>query len=401
MRNLVIIGGLIIFGIIMFSCSVYTVDQTEQAILTRFGEVQGEVKTAPGLYFKAPFNIDKVATYDKRLLRIDAPPQDMLDKNLLLLDIDVYARYRIIEAVQFRKTLSNEENARRVLGQKVNAALRAEVAQLERPQIIGGDVETDEEGLAITDEEGNSRVTATESRTDMLGRVLAAVREDLADEPESFGVEMVDVRIKRADFPAAVSGRVFARMESEREKIARRLRAEGEERSRTIRAEANRDVEVILAQADQRSNQLRGQGEAKAIAILAEALGADPEFFAFRRSLNAYREFFDQGTTVILSAEADLFKFLDSPGSDSERASPEESMSQGEETSLEDSMSQGEGTSSEESMSQGEGTSSEESMSQGEGTSSEDSMSQGEETSLEESMSQGEEALPETSEETS
>jgi membrane protease subunit HflC len=405
MRNLVIIGGLIIFGIIMFSCSVYTVDQTEQAILTRFGEVQGEVKTAPGLYFKAPFNIDKVATYDKRLLRIDAPPQDMLDKNLLLLDIDVYARYRIIEAVQFRKTLSNEENARRVLGQKVNAALRAEVAQLERPQIIGGDVETDEEGLAITDEEGNSRVTATESRTDMLGRVLAAVREDLADEPESFGVEMVDVRIKRADFPAAVSGRVFARMESEREKIARRLRAEGEERSRTIRAEANRDVEVILAQADQRSNQLRGQGEAKAIAILAEALGADPEFFAFRRSLNAYREFFDQGTTVILSADADLFKFLDSPGSGSERASPEESMSQGEEMSLEDSMSQGmsqgEGTSSEESMSQGEGTSSEESMSQGEGTSSEDSMSQGEETSLEESMSQGEEALPETSEETS
>jgi membrane protease subunit HflC len=391
MRNLVIIGGLIIFGIIMFSCSVYTVDQTEQAILTRFGEVQGEVKTAPGLYFKAPFNIDKVATYDKRLLRIDAPPQDMLDKNLLLLDIDVYARYRIIEAVQFRKTLSNEENARRVLGQKVNAALRAEVAQLERPQIIGGDVETDEEGLAITDEEGNSRVTATESRTDMLGRVLAAVREDLADEPESFGVEMVDVRIKRADFPAAVSGRVFARMESEREKIARRLRAEGEERSRTIRAEANRDVEVILAQADQRSNQLRGQGEAKAIAILAEALGADPEFFAFRRSLNAYREFFDQGTTVILSAEADLFKFLDSPGSGSERASPEESMSQGEGTASEESMSQGEGT-----MSQGEGT-----MSQGEGTSSEDSMSQGEETSLEESMSQGEEALPETSEETS
>jgi membrane protease subunit HflC len=391
MRNLVIIGGLIIFGIIMFSCSVYTVDQTEQAILTRFGEVQGEVKTAPGLYFKAPFNIDKVATYDKRLLRIDAPPQDMLDKNLLLLDIDVYARYRIIEAVQFRKTLSNEENARRVLGQKVNAALRAEVAQLERPQIIGGDVETDEEGLAITDEEGNSRVTATESRTDMLGRVLAAVREDLADEPESFGVEMVDVRIKRADFPAAVSGRVFARMESEREKIARRLRAEGEERSRTIRAEANRDVEVILAQADRRSNQLRGQGEAKAIAILAEALGADPEFFAFRRSLNAYREFFDQGTTVILSAEADLFKFLDSPGSGSERASPEESMSQGEGTASEESMSQGEGT-----MSQGEGT-----MSQGEGTSSEDSMSQGEETSLEESMSQGEEALPETSEETS
>ena len=314
MRNLLIIGGLLIFAIILFSCSVYTVDQTEQAILTRFGEVQGDVKTNPGLYFKAPFNIDKVTTYDKRLLRIDAPPQEMLDKNLLLLDIDVYARYRIVDAVQFRKTLSTEENARRTLGQRVNAVLRAEVTQLERSEIIGGDVETDEEGLAITDDEGNAEVTSTETRTEMLSRVLASVVADLADEPEDFGVEMVDVRIKRADFPAAVSGRVFARMESEREKIARRLRAEGEERSRTIRAEANRDVEVILAGADRTSNRLRGQGEAEAISILAEALGADPEFFAFRRSLDAYRQIFDQGTTVIMSADADLFQFLDNPG---------------------------------------------------------------------------------------
>ena len=314
MRNLLIIAGLLIFGIIVFSCSVYTVDETEQAILTRFGEVQGGVKTDPGLYFKAPFSIDKVTTYDKRLLRIDAPPQEMLDKNLLLLDIDVYARYRIVDAVQFRKTLNTEENARRTLGQRVNAALRAEVTQLERSDIIGGDVELDDEGLAITDDEGNSRVTATETRTEMLNRVLASVVADLADEPEDFGVRMIDVRIKRADFPQAVSGRVFARMQSEREKIARRLRAEGEERSRTIRAEANQEVEVILAEADRTSNQLRGAGEARAIAILAEALGADPEFFAFRRSLEAYRQFFDQGTTVILSADADLFSFLDSPG---------------------------------------------------------------------------------------
>ncbi len=314
MRNLLLIGGFVIFGIIMFSCSVYTVDETEQAIVTRFGEVQGDVKTVPGLYFKAPFNIDQVTTYDKRLLRIDAPPQEMLDVNLLLLDIDVYARYRITDAIQFRKTLNSEDNARRVLGQKVNAALRAEVAKLERSEIIGGDVETDEEGLAITDDEGNSIVTATESRTEMLGRVLEAVRADLADEAEPNGVEMVDVRIKRADFPDAVSDRVFARMESEREKIARRLRAEGEEQSRTIRADANRQVEVILADADRTSNRLRGEGEAQAIAILAEALEQDPEFFAFRRSLEAYRNIFDQGTTVILSADAPLFQFLDTAG---------------------------------------------------------------------------------------
>jgi membrane protease subunit HflC len=314
MRNLLIIGGLVLFGIIMFSCSVYTVDETEQVILTRFGEVQGSVKTEPGLYYKAPFNIDQVTKYDKRLLRIDAPPQEMLDVNLLLLDIDVYARYRITDAVQFRKTLSTEENARRVLGQKVNAALRAEVAKRQRSDIIGGDVEVDEEGLAKTDDDGNAEVTATETRTELLNRVLTTIQESLASEPETFGVEMIDVRIKRADFPPEVSNRVFARMESEREKIARRLRAEGEERSRTIRAEANKRVEVLLAEADRTSNRLRGDGEAKAIAILAKALGADPEFFAFQRSLDAYRTFFDQNTTVILSADADLFQFLDGSG---------------------------------------------------------------------------------------
>ena len=314
MRNLLLIGGFVIFGIIMFSCSVYTVDETEQVIVTRFGEVQGNVKTEPGLYFKAPFNVDQVTKYDKRLLRIDAPPQAMLDKNLLLLDIDVYARYRITDAVQFRKTLNSEGNARSALGQRVNAALRAEVADLQRSQIIGAEVELDDDGFAITDDEGNTKVTATESRTDMLDRVLVAVRQDLADEPEPFGVEMVDVRIKRADFPDEVSDRVFARMEAERAKIAERLRGEGTEQSRSIRANANRQVEVLLAEADKESNQLRGEGEARAIAILAEALERDPEFFAFRRSLEAYRSIFDQGTTVILSADAPLFQFLSTAG---------------------------------------------------------------------------------------
>ena len=314
MRNLLLIGGFVIFGIIMFSCSVYAVDETEQAIVTRFGEVQGDVKTVPGLYFKAPFNIDQVTTYDKRLLRVDAPPQAMPDRNLLLLDIDVYARYRITDAIQFRKTLNSEDSARQVLGQIVNDALRAEVAQLRRSEIIGADVQVDEEGFAVTDADGNSLVTASESRSEMLARVLEAVVQDLADEPEPYGVEIVDVRVKRADFPVEVSDRVFARMTSEREKIARRLRAEGEEQSRNIRADANRQAEVIRADADKRSNQLRGEGEASAIAILAEALERDPEFFAFRRSLEAYRSIFDPGTTVILSADSPLFQFLDTSG---------------------------------------------------------------------------------------
>ena len=312
MRNLLIIGGLLLIGLIVFSCSVYTVDETEQVILTRFGEVQS-VETSPGLYFKAPFNIDRVTVYEKRVLRIDAPPERMLDVNLNILEIDVYARYRITDAVQFRKTLNTEENARRVLGQKINAALRAEVAGRTREEIIGGKVELDELGNPITDDEGNSRVEATNTRTELLLRVLTSVQLELEEEDEPFGVEMRDVRIKRADFPGEVSERVFERMRSEREKIARRLRAEGEEESRRVRADANRQAEIILAEADRDSSRLRGEGEAEAISILAEALEQDPEFFAFRRSLEAYRNFMNTGTTVILSADADLFQFLDSP----------------------------------------------------------------------------------------
>ena len=313
MRNVLIILGLTIFGLIVLRCSLYQVDETQQALVTRFGEVQGGVKTEPGLYWKAPFNVDTVTKYDKRVLRIDAPPQEILDKDQLLLDIDVYARYRITDAIQFRKVLLTEENARRVLGQRVNAVLRDLVATRSRSEIIGGDVEVDVDGLAVTDEEGNSQVAATESRSALLREVLQVVRANLAAETEPFGVEVLDVRIKRADFPLAVSPQVFNRMRSEREKIGRRLRAEGEERSRTIRAGANREAEVILAEADRDNFRLRGDGESQAITILAEALGANPEFFAFRRSLEAYRQIFDTGTTVIMSADADLFQFLDNP----------------------------------------------------------------------------------------
>lgn len=292
--------------------ALYVVDVTQQVIVTRFGDVQ-TVKTSPGLYLKLPF-LDAISSYDRRVLRIDAPPQRMLDKDINILEIDAYARYKILDAVQFRKTLQSTENAGRVLGQRINASLRAEVASRNREQIIGGDVELDAQGNPLTDEEGNTQVFATETRTQMLDKVLASIRAALAQEREPFGIEMLDVRIKRADFPTEVSGRVFERMRSERERIARSRRAEGEEEARRTRARADRDVEIILAEADQKANVLRGEGEAAAIRILADALNEDPEFFAFQRSLEAYRNFLNTQTTVILSSEADIFKFLQGPG---------------------------------------------------------------------------------------
>ena len=292
--------------------ALYVVDVTEQVIVTRFGEVQ-TIRKSSGLYPKVPF-LDAVASYDRRVLRIDAPPQRMLDKDINPLEIDAYSRYQIDDPLQYRKTLQNPANAERILGQRINAALRAVVAERPREEIVGGDFKKDSEGNPITDDEGNTQVIATENRTQMLEEVLTAIRAALSEEAEPFGITMLDVRIKRADFPTEVSGRIFERMRSEREKIARRLRAEGEEEARNRRAAADRDVEIILAGADRDSNRLRGEGEAQAISILADALNADPEFFAFQRSLEAYRAFMDRQTTVILSSEAEIFQFLQSPG---------------------------------------------------------------------------------------
>ena len=312
MRNLVITGVLVILALIIITQSLFVVQETEQVVVTRFGDVQS-VHTSPGLYFKAPF-VDSVINYDRRLLRIDAPPSQFLDRDINILEIDVYGRFRINDPRAFLQTLTTEENARSILAQRINSSLRAEVAERSREEIIGGDVELDESGEPVTDDEGNSRVQPTNSRTELLQDVIAAVQVNLAQEDPSFGVEMIDVRIKRADFPQEVAGRIFERMRSDREKISRRLRAEGEEEARTRRAAADRDVEVILAGADRDASRLRGDGEAQAISILAESLNKDPEFFSFRRSLDAYKAFLNQRTTVILSSDAPIFRFLQSPG---------------------------------------------------------------------------------------
>ena len=312
MRNLVIAGVVVILALIVITQSLFVVQEIEQVVVTRFGDVQS-VRTTPGLYLKAPF-VDTVTSYDKRLLRIDAPPDRFLDEDINILEIDVYGRFRISNPRQFLQVVNTEENARRILAQRINSALRAVVADRTREEIIGGDVELDESGEPVTDDEGNSRVRPTNSRTVLLQEVLGRVQFDLSQEDPPFGIEMIDIRIKRADFPQEVAGRIFERMRSDREKISRRLRAEGEEEARTRRAAADRDVEVILAAADRDADRLRGDGEAQAISILAESLNKDPEFFSFRRSLEAYKVFLNQRTTVILTSDAPIFKFLQSPG---------------------------------------------------------------------------------------
>ncbi len=309
MRALIILGILVVLGIILLRQSLYIVDETQQVIILRFNEVIN-TRLAPGLYVKAPF-VDTVATFDKRILRIDAAPVAMPDKEKQNLIIDSYARYRITDPVQFRKTLQTENNARSRLGDIVTSTLRDRVALRDRFEIIGAEPIIDESGNPVEDDEGLPLFEGRDTRTAILNEVLDGVRRRTQE--QDFGIEIIDVRIKRADFPESVTPSIYTRMRAERNRIATRFRAEGEEEDLKIRAIANRNREVILAEAEQQSNQIRGAGEAEAIRILAQALNQDPDFFSFRRSLQAYQNFIGEQDTIILSADENLFQFLGTP----------------------------------------------------------------------------------------
>ena len=309
MRNLIIIAIVIIVALVLLRQSLYVVDVTEQVIILRFGEVV-KTKLSPGLDVKVPF-VDTVVRLDRRILRIDAPPVSMPDREKENLVIDIYARYRIIDPVQFRKTLQTESNARSRLGDIVTSTLRDRVALRDRTDIIGAKTQLDDSGAPVVDDEGLPLVEAQETRTQILEEVLAAVRE--TTQRDDFGIEIIDVRIKRADFPEAVTASIYTRMRAERNRIAAAYRAEGEEEDRKIRAATDRDRDVILAQAEQRSNEIRGEGEAQAINLLANALNRDPELFAFLRSLEAYQRIIQAQDTIILSSDSPLFDYLAGP----------------------------------------------------------------------------------------
>ena len=245
----------------------YTIDEREFVVIVRFGEVQREV-VSPGLHFKSP--IEEVERFDRRLLRIDVPVASMPDRDSQFLEIDAYVRYRILNPTLFLENLRDETNASRRIGDLAVSAIRDEVGVRDRRDIIGGDPITQDDGTILV----RPRQTddGVPSREAMMQLALQSVREDTE---EQWGVEVVDIRIKRADFPAAAEASVFDRMRSERSVQAQRLRAEGEEQYLTITADVNRRVRVIRAEADRDANILSGEGEAQAVQIFARVLGTD------------------------------------------------------------------------------------------------------------------------------
>ena len=260
----------------------FVVDEKQLAIVTRFGEIKQTIKH-PGLYMKTPF-VDSITYYDKRLLIFDAPPDSLLTKDKKRLIIDVYARARIVDPELFRRTVQTESQGRSRALTNISSELRTEIASDNQSEII------------------------TTKREDIMARVRTNVEPKLA----LFGLEIQDVRIKRADFPPEIAESVYARMQAERKRKADRERAQGAEIDAQVRATVDKEATIIRATAQRQADITRGEGEARAVEIFAEAISADPAFYSFQRSLQAYKKILESNATVVLPADSDLFEFLQS-----------------------------------------------------------------------------------------
>ena len=277
---LAVIGIIVIAaGIIVFS-ALFTVHQTQQALVLQFGNpVRAETK--PGLKFKLPF-VQNVIFFDRRILDLDPPAQEIILNDQKRINVDSFVRYKIIDPLEFRKTAQSDANFRQIFGGRLNAAVRSEVGK-----VLLGDM-------------------LSNKRDDVMQRIT----EQLKVQAPQFGIEVVDVRIGRTDLPDTTSQSVYNRMRSQRIAEAAKLRAQGAELKAKTQAEADRDRTIILAEAQKNSQILRGQGEGVKTAILNEAFGQDMDFFEFYRSMEAYNEAFGEGTTMVLSPDSDFFKFF-------------------------------------------------------------------------------------------
>jgi modulator of FtsH protease HflC len=264
--------------------AVFTVTQTEQAIVVRLG-APIRVITEPGLNFKWPM-FDSVIDIPKRILDLETPSQEVLASDRRRLVVDAYARYRIINALKFYQTVGTVQTANLQLGTLLDAALRRVLGEVTLIQIV----------------------------RDQRAELMVRTREQLDREAQPYGVAIVDVRIRRADLPEQNSQAVYERMKTERQREAAELRADGAQRAQEIRAKADRDATVIEAEARSQGEKTRGDGDAERNRIFAEAYSQDPDFFAFYRSMNAYETGLRANDTrFLLRPDSDFFRFFGDP----------------------------------------------------------------------------------------
>ncbi len=287
MKALTIFGGIVIAAAVVGASSVYTVDEREKALVLQFGQVKA-VKEDPGLAFKVPF-IQEVVKYDDRILSLDTQPLEVTPLDDRRLVVDAFARYRIVDVVKFRQAVGvgGVASAETRLTRIINASLREVLGAVDSGQILSSE-----------------RVV-----------LMNKIRDAAIVEAENLGIEVVDVRIKRADLPQQNLAATFARMQAEREREAADQRARGKEAAQKVRAQADRTAVELVSAAQRDADIARGEADAERNAIFAEAFGRDPDFFAFYRSLSAYENSLKgDSSMLVLTPDSEFFDYLKTDG---------------------------------------------------------------------------------------
>ena len=269
-----------ILAVVGFS-SIFIVDETQQVVILQLGKPVKTV-TEPGLNVKLPFPFQEKITFDDRLLEYDSPPEEILSKDKKSLIVDNYVRWKIVDPLQFLKTVQAIPTAKSRMDDIVYSELRRELGTHDMVEII---TENREEIMDIVTRQSNAATLA-------------------------YGISVVDVRIRRVDLPAENEESIYARMEAERKRQANKFRSEGEEEAQKIRAATDRDKTIILADAYKEAEKIRGEGDARAVQIYARSYSADPKFYEFVRTLDTYKQVVDDKTTLVLPSGSKLFKLL-------------------------------------------------------------------------------------------
>ena len=285
-----VLAVIVVILLIIGYSSLFQVYQTRQALVVRLGNPI-DVVDKPGLHVKMPL-LDTVIYVDKRILDLENSSQEVIAADQKQLIVDAFARYKVVNALKFYQTVGTVEGANSRLSPFLNSALRAALGEATLTQVV------------------------REQREQLMARV----REQLDREAQQFGIEVVDVRIRRADLPDQNSQAVYKRMQTEREREAQEFRSQGTQKAQEIRARADRDATVIVAEATSRAEQTRGQGDAERNRIFAEAFNKDPDFFAFYRSMQAYETGLQQGDTrFLVRPDSEFFRFFLDPNGGKQR----------------------------------------------------------------------------------
>ena len=274
----------IVLGIAAFQ-SIFIVQEINQAIVLQFGDPK-KIVTKSGLNFKLPF-IQNVAYLDKRVLNLDNPPEEVIAADQKRLIVDAIARFKIIDPLKFYISVGNERVARQRLATIINSRIRGVLGKQDLATLLSKD----------------------------RAKQMSIIQNDVNTEAKNFGIEIVDVRIKRADLPQANSEAIYARMQTERQREAKEFRAQGAESATRITSTADKEVTVILANAKKKSEIMKGEGDGQRNKIFADAFGKDPQFFSFYRAMQSYEKALIGGdTSLILSPDSDFFKFFGKSG---------------------------------------------------------------------------------------